>query len=191
MSVPSPHAVTELLKQLGAEPGADHAVLERLLPLVYGELRRQAARYLRKERAGDALQPTALVREAYQQLIDRRDVHWQHRAHFFGIAAQAMRRILVDHARGRAHARRGVAGRRVNAAFIADQPSIDLLDLDAALDRLAALDPQQSRVVELRYFGGLSNEDTADVLGISATRAKREWTMARAWLHAELKGTRG
>ena len=191
MSDSSKHAITQLLQQMNADPGPQHAVLERLMPLVYRELRRQAAGYLRKERAGHTLQPTALVHEAYLRLHDQRDVHWQNRAHFFGVAAQAMRRILVDHARGRLRAKRGGADRRVTlteSALVAAERSVDVIDLDAALERLSVLDPRQGRVVELRYFGGLSVEETAEVLEISPATVKREWTMAKAWLHSELKG---
>ena len=193
MSQVSEHAITQLLQQMSAAPRTEQAVLEQLLPLVYRELRRQAAGYLRKERAGHTLQPTALVHEAYLRLIDQRDVRWQNRAHFFGVAAQAMRRILVDHARGRRRVKRGGADRRVtltDAALIAEQRSVDLIDLDGALERLAALDPRQCRVVELRYFGGLSVEETAEALDISPATVKREWAMARAWLSAELNPPR-
>ena len=182
--------ITQLFRQMSAAPGGQQALLERLLPLVYRELRRQAAGYLRKERAGHTLQPTALVHEAYLRLIDQRDVRWENRAHFFGIAAQAMRRILVDHARGRRRVKRGGADQRVTlteGALVVEQRSVDVLDLDAALERLAALDPRQARVVELRYFGGLSVEETAEVLDISPATVKREWSMAKAWLSAELK----
>jgi RNA polymerase sigma factor (TIGR02999 family) len=178
--------LTELLQQVNA--GRDDA-LEQLMPVVYGELRRQAARYLRRERQNHTLQPTALVNEAFLKLIDQHNVRWQNRAHFFGIAAQAMRRIMVDHARTRQRVKRGGVQHAVtlDEAMIAGEPrSIDVLALDEALTRLAALDERQARIVELRYFAELSVEETAEVTGLSQATVKRDWAMARAWLHAEL-----
>jgi len=165
--------------------------LDRLVPVVYDELRRQAARYLRRERVGHTLQTTALIHEAYLKLVDQRNVHWQNRAHFFGIAAQLMRRILVDHARTRKRAKRGGSDIRVSlgeATATAAAKDLDIVALDQALDRLAEIDPQQSRVVELRYFSGLNVEETAEVLGISPATVKREWRIAKAWLHREISG---
>ena len=167
--------------------------LDVLMPVVYGELRRQAARHLRNERGNHTLQPTALVNEAFMRLVDQRNIRWQNRAHFFGIASQAMRRILVDHARGHARVKRGGPKAQVTldeGMLVTEQKSIDLLALDEALKRLAALDERQARVVELRFFGGLSVEETGEVMGISPATIKREWSMAKAWLSAELKGER-
>jgi RNA polymerase sigma-70 factor, ECF subfamily len=166
--------------------------LESLVPLVYEDLRRIAGGYMGREPAGHALQPTALVHEAYVRLIDQRRVKWRNRAHFFGVAAGMMRRILVDHARLRRAEKRGGGWERIT---LADQPAdgttpdvVDLLTLNESLERLAAFDPQQERIVELRYFGGLTIDETAEVLGISAATVVREWTIAKAWLRADLTG---
>jgi RNA polymerase sigma-70 factor (ECF subfamily) len=178
--------ITQLLDQLS--DGRPQA-FEELLPVVYSELRRQAGRYLRRERANHTLQPTALVHEAYLRLVDQRNVRWQNRAHFFAIAAQAMRRILVDHARAQARVKRGGPKAQVtldDAMLAAEQQSIDTIALDQALQRLAALDERQSRIVELRFFGGLSVEEVAEVMKISPATIKREWSMAKAWLYSEL-----
>jgi len=157
-------------------------------------LRRIAAGYLRRERDGHTLQPTALVNEAYMRLVDQRDVTWQNRAHFLGIAAQVMRRILVDHARARLTAKRGGGVAPITLAGAAhggaqETDDVDLLALHDALERLAALDPEQARLVELRYFGGLTIEETAEALGVSPATVKREWALARAWLRRELSGS--
>jgi RNA polymerase sigma factor (TIGR02999 family) len=163
--------------------------LDALVPHVYGELRRLAARYLRQERAGHTLQATALVHEAFLKLIDQ-DASWQNRAHFFGVAAQLMRRILVDYARGHGAAKRGggVAHVELDEAVLpAPALDIDLLALDEALTRLAALDEQQARIVELKFFGGLTLDETAEVMHISPATVSREWTIARAWLFLALK----
>jgi RNA polymerase sigma factor (TIGR02999 family) len=181
--------VTELLQQWSR--GREEA-LERLLPEIYAELRGLAASYLRGERRDHTLQPTALVHEAYLRLVDQRAVHWQNRAHFFGIAAQAMRRILVDHARARGADKRGSGQRPVpldEALAIGAMPDVTLLALDEALMRLAAMDSQQGRVVELRFFGGLTMEETAEALRISPATVGREWALAKAWLYAELART--
>lgn len=181
-----PQRVTELLHDLSE--GKEQA-LANLLPIVHGELRRQAARYLRRERHNHTLQPTALVNEAFIRLVDQRNVRWQNRAHFFGVAAQAMRRILVDHARAQQRIKRGGVKQNVtlNEGMLAEAArSIDVLALDEALERLAALDERQARVVELRFFGGLSVEETGTVLGLSPATVKREWSMAKAWLFAQL-----
>lgn len=186
MADESPHDVTRLLDDLSA--GREHA-LDELLPLVYRELRRRAASYLRRERQDHTLQPTALVNEAFLKLVEQRNVRWQNRAHFFGVAAQAMRRILVDHARTHGRVKRGGAGEQVtldDELLVAASRSIDLLALDQALERLSALDERQARVVELRFFGGLSVEETAEVLRLSPATIKREWSMAKAWLYAQL-----
>jgi RNA polymerase sigma factor (TIGR02999 family) len=185
--VASPTDVTQLLQQwtIGRQDA-----LDQLLPVIYGELRRLAASYLRRERADHTLQATALVHEAFVKLVDQRDVRWQSRAHFFGIAAQLMRRILVDHARAHGALKRG-AGEHpipVDEAVVATPAfDVDLLALDQALTRLAAFDPQQCRVVELRFFGGLSVEETAAVLSVSADTVMRDWKLARAWLRRELR----
>ena len=187
MSNASSSEVTELLRQWG-DGRAD--ALDRLLPLIHGELRRLAASYMRRERPDHTLQPTALVNEAFLKLVDQKAVRWQNRAHFMGIAAQAMRRILVDHARAHASGKRGAGERPVpldEAVVFAEMPNADVLALDEALTRLAAFDPQQSRVVELRFFGGLTLEETAEALHISPATVGREWTLARAWLYAELQ----
>lgn len=165
--------------------------LDQLLPLVYDELHRQAARYLRRERSDHTLQTTALINEAYLKLIDQRNVQWQNRVHFFAIAAQAMRRILIDYAKTKHREKRGGTEAKLpleEAALIAvDDQSVDLIVLDAALTRLAEIDEQKARIVELRYFSGLSVEETAEVLGVSKKTIERNWTMAKAWLHRELK----
>jgi RNA polymerase sigma factor (TIGR02999 family) len=179
--------VTELLRQWS--DGRQEA-LDQLMPQIYAELRRLASSYLRRERPDHTLQATALVHEAFLKLIDQRAVQWQNRAHFFGIAAQAMRRILVDHARAHASGKRGDGQRPVSlddAHVPTGTPNLDLLALDEVLTRLAAFDSQQSRVVELRFFGGLTMEETAEVLHISPATVGREWTVAKAWLYAELQ----
>lgn len=164
--------------------------LEDLVPLVYDDLRRMAAGYMRHEGAGHALQPTALVHEAYVRLIDQRKVKWRNRAHFFGVAAGMMRRILVDQARRRRAEKRGGQWERVTLTGVeaaADGPDeVDVLTLHGALGRLAAFDPRQERIVELRYFGGLTIEETAEVVGLSPATVVREWTIANAWLRADL-----
>jgi RNA polymerase sigma factor (TIGR02999 family) len=183
-----PQNVTELL--IGWSKG-DKEALDGLVPLVYEELRRQASRYLRHERVGHTLQTTALIHEAYLRLIDQKNVHWQNRAHFFGIAAQLMRRILVDHARTKKRAKRGGSNIRVSfveAEAMAQGPDLDIVALDEALERLAAIDEQQSRIVELKFFSGLTVDETAEVLGISPATVKRDWSMAKAWLHREVSG---
>ena len=184
----SPEGITQLLIDWGK---GDQAALERLMPLVYSELRRLASNYLRRERAEHTLQPTALVNEAYLKLVDQRNARWQNRAHFFGIAAQLMRRILVDHARQRQAVKRGGVDQQrlsiTSAEAVVKQPEIDLLALNEALDELAQMDSQQSRIVELKFFGGLSIEETAEVLGISHATVERDWKLARAWLRRQLE----
>ena len=164
--------------------------LDALLPLVYDELHRQASRYLRRERAGHTLQTTALIHETYLKLIDQREVNWQNRAHFFGVAAQAMRRILVYYAKARHRVKRGGAEENLplEAATLAvsGERSVDLEALDEALTRLAELDERQARIVELRYFSGLSIEETAEVLHISPATVKTDWKSAKAWLYQEI-----
>ncbi len=166
----------------------DQNALDRLMPLVYGELRKIAASYLRQERKDHTLQPTALVHEAYLRLTHQKDVAWQNRAHFFGIAAQMMRRILVDHARKRQAAKRDASAWKVATAEVdggADSAP-ELLALDRALEELEKIDPQQAKIVELRFFGGLTVEETAEVAGISPRTVKREWRTAKAWLRREI-----
>ncbi len=179
--------VTKLLLAWSA---GERAALNELLPLVFDELHRLAHAYLRRERAGHTLQPTALVNEAYLRLVDQTNVHWQNRAQFFGIAANLMRQILVDHARQRmAEKRGGPAQQRLSltqAERIGKQREVDVLALNEALDKLAAFDAQQGRVVELKFFGGLTIEEIAEVLESSHATVEREWKLARAWLRREL-----
>lgn len=181
--------VTRLLKAVGA--GKEGAV-DELFTVIYAELRRCAARRLRQERHNHTLSPTALVHEAYFKLMDQRVEQWQNRAQFLGVASQAMRRILVDYARTRGRVKRGGPQENIRLTDInlpAPERSVDLVALDEALQRLAARDERQSRIVELRYFAGLSVEETAELLGISPATVKRQWTIAKAWLFAELHGT--
>ena len=179
--------VTNLLRSWG-QGGEDAA--NRLLAAIYGDLHAQAARAMRREGGEHTLQATALVHEAYLRLVDQRHVDWKNRAHFFAIAAQAMRRVLVDHARGRLAEKRGGGIEKVTLSDAAvganDDDAVDVLALHDALERLAALDPDQARVVELRYFGGMNIDETAEALGVSAATVKREWAVARAWLKREL-----
>jgi RNA polymerase sigma factor (TIGR02999 family) len=178
----------EVADTLSGITRGDPSALDRLMPIVYGEMKRLAAAYLRHERAGHTLQPTALAHEAYLRLLTQKDVPWQNRAHFLGIAAQAMRRILVDHARRRNALRRG-GGQTVvslDESLAAGVQQVGFEDLDRALLDLARLSERQARVVELRYFGGLTIEETAEVLAVSPITVKRDWAMARAWLYREL-----
>ncbi len=176
--------ITALLKDWS---GGDRAALERLMPVVYAELRRLAASHLRAERTDHTLQPTALVHEAYLRLAGQRSVEWANRAHFFGIAARIMRRILVDHARRRRALKRdGAALRLATLEFESSDRAPELIALDAALTSLESLDPQQARVVELRFFGGMTVEETAEATGVSTATVKREWRTARAWLRREI-----
>jgi RNA polymerase sigma factor (TIGR02999 family) len=187
----SPHDVTALL---GDWCRGERGALERLLPLVYGELRRIAARQLRGERSNHTLQPTALVHEAYLRLVDQRQLDWRSRAHFYGVAAQIMRRILVDHARRHTAGKRGDGVPCVpidEARGVAAPSQIPLLALDGALGRLETIDPDLARIVELRAFGGLTIEEAAHVLEVSPSTAKRDWRTARAWLHRELASEAG
>jgi RNA polymerase sigma factor (TIGR02999 family) len=182
----STHRVTVLLKAWSA---GDRDVLSELAPLVEAELRRLARHYMGRERAGHTLQPTALVNEAYVRLIDWKNADWQNRAHFFGVSAQIMRRILVDFARRRPHVKEPNDVRKVpldEAPEVSIDRGQDLVALDDALNALARLDPRKSRIVELRYFGGLSVEETAEVIGVAPITVMREWNKARAWLRKEL-----
>ena len=192
MDSPETPDVTRLLADWA---GGNAQALDRLLPFVYQELRRIADRALGRERPGHTLQATALVHEAYLRLVDQHSPQFQNRTHFFAIASQMVRRILVDHARRRASVKRGAGEAAVlldmDMDVAADAPPEDALVLDEALTRLATLDPQQARIVELRFFGGLTVDETADVLGISPRTVKRDWSMARAWLRRELSRTSG
>ena len=186
MEKPSGQEVTALLREWSA---GDRGALERLMPLVYGELRQLAASHLRSERGDHTLQPTALVHEAYLRLVGQRSVSWANRAHFFGIAAQMMRRVLVDHARRRLAAKRSPGTLRIDLGeetAAAPDRMPELLALDRALTELERLDPRQARVVELRFFAGLSVEETAEVAGVSTATVKREWRTARAFLRHEI-----
>jgi RNA polymerase sigma factor (TIGR02999 family) len=190
MATPSPGAVTELLR---AWSDGDDDALERLMPLVEAELRRLARAYMRRERRGHTLQTTALVNEAFLKLTDARRVRWQDRAHFIGISARLMRRVLVDHARRRGYLKRGGDAQRVTlheGLVTSPDPALDLVALDRALEALAKFDVRKSRVIELRFFGGLSVEETAEVLHVSADTIKRDWRLAKLWLLRELEGER-
>jgi RNA polymerase sigma-70 factor, ECF subfamily len=186
----SPIDVTLLLKELST---GNQDVLAELIPLVYDELRRLAAYHLRQERSNHTLQATALVHEAYLRLVDQRHVDWKNRSHFFGVAAHLMRRILLMHARRIHAAKRGGSAARISldeAVVFTREHSAELVAIDELLNRLAALDPQQARVVELRFFAGLSVEETADLMGVSAATVKRDWAMAKAWLAREMGARR-
>ncbi len=182
-----PPASSDVTKLLAAWGDGDQAARDELIPLVYAELHRVAQNYLRRERRGHTLQSSALVHEVFLRLVDQR-VAWQNRAHFFGIAAQLMRRILVDYARSRGNEKHGGDQLRLelDEALDAAERDADLVALDDALVSLAALDQQQCRIIELRYFGGLTIEETAEALGVSDTTVEREWRLARAWLRREL-----
>ena len=180
---------TEVTELLVAWSKGDKAALDRLIPLVYQELKRIARYHMRRERAGHTLQTSALANEAYMRLIDYDRMSWQGRAHFFAVAAQAMRRILVDHARKRNFAKRGAGPLKVSldeAASLADEKAADMVALDDALKSLATIDPRKSEVVELRYFGGLSIGETAEVLGVFTVTVERDWSTVRIWLHREI-----
>jgi RNA polymerase sigma factor (TIGR02999 family) len=167
----------------------DQAARDRLMPLVYEELRSMAHQHMRKERPGHTLQTSALVNEAFVRLVDQSEVQWQNRAHFFGIAAQMMRRILVDYARSRGYAKRGGDARRVSldeVAIVSEERASDVVALDEALTSFAAIDQRKSQIVELRFFGGLSIEETAAVLAVSPGTVMRDWTLAKAWLRREM-----
>jgi len=186
--MPTRENITQLLVKWGA---GDQTALDQLMPLVHGELRRLAGNYLRRERPGHTLQPTALVNEAYLRLIDQKNARWQNRAQFFGIAAQLMRRILVDHARVKQAAKRGGSGQQrlslTNIEGTSEKPDLDLLALHEALTELETLDPQQARIVELKFFAGLSIEETAQVMDLGHATVERDWKMARAWLRRKLE----
>lgn len=180
------HEVTQLLIDWS---NGDQSAFDRLMPLIDEELRRLAHRYMSRERAGHTLQTTALVNEAFLRLVNRKNLQWQNRAHFFGLAAQVMRTILVDHARSHASAKRGGGARNLEldeAIVISQQKASEVIALDEALKQLALIDPRQSRIVELRFFGGLTVEEAAEVLHVSPVTIKREWSTAKAWLYHEL-----
>ena len=186
MSTPSTREITQLLVDWSK---GDRAAVEKLMPLVHDELRRLARRYMARERRDHTLQTSALVNEAYLRLVGWENARWENRAHFFGMSAQLMRRILVDHARARGYAKRGGGAAEATlgeAADVAAGRTADLVALDDALKALEELSPRQSQVVELRYFGGLSLEETAELLGVSVGTVRRDWSLAKAWLYAEL-----
>ena len=190
MTIPSPAAVTELLR---AWSDGDDGALEQLMPLVEEELRRLARGYMARERPDHTLQTTALVNEAFLRLTDARQVRWQDRAHFLGISARLMRRVLVDHARRRGFHKRGGGVQRVplqDDLVRTQDPTFDVVALDRALEALANVDPRKSRIVELRFFGDLSVEETAEVLQVSPDTVKRDWRLAKLWLLRELEGER-
>jgi RNA polymerase sigma factor (TIGR02999 family) len=179
---PSPKSITQLLIEWR---DGDEKALDRLMPLVYGELNRLAHRYMRRERPGHSFQTNDLVNEAYLRLIDHKGMRWQNRAHFYAVAAQAMRRILVDRARSRASVKRGGGIERVDldqANAASEKQAADLVALDNALNELAAIDPRKAKVVEMRYFGGMSVDETAEALEVSAVTVMRDWGTAKAWL---------
>ena len=183
------HQITQLLAEWS---DGNQAALDELYPLVYNELHRLARRYMSRERKGHTLQATALINEAYVRLVDQKNVHWANRSHFFAISAQIMRRILIDHARRHAYAKRGGGAQQVSlddVAMVARDLSSDLVQLDEALKTLAKMDARRCHVVELRYFGGLSNEEIAGVLKVSENTVTRDWNLARAWLYQQLSGS--
>ncbi len=188
MGLSSDHEVTQLLKAWSV---GDEGALEKLTPLVYRKLHQIARHYMAGERSGHTLQTTALVNEAYLKLVDCKKVNWQDRAHFFAISAQLMRRILIDFARSRGYLKRGGAVAHISldeAPWIGNEPDVNLVALDDALKALSAIDERKSRVVELKFFGGLSVEETAEVLGISSDTVMRDWRFAKMWLLRELSG---
>jgi RNA polymerase sigma factor (TIGR02999 family) len=186
---PRQHEITQLLAEWRE---GNQSALDDLYPLVYDELHRLARRYMSRERKGHTLQTTALINEAYVRLVDQKNVHWANRSHFFAISAQIMRRILIDHARRHAYAKRGGGKQQVSleeVAAVTPEHSEELLRLDEALKSLAEMDPRRSQVVELRYFGGLNNQEIAGVLHISENTVTRDWNIARAWLYQQLIGS--
>lgn len=187
-AAPTPTGVTQLLIDWG---NGDESAPDEMLPLVYAELRRLAGYYMSHERSDHTLQPTALVHEAYLRLIDQRHVDWKNRAQFFGLAANMMRRVLVNHARDRTAAKRGGGAQKVSLSMAVDsfeRPDVDVIALHEALDQLAGVDPRKSRIVELKFFGGLKTEEIAEVLRISIATVEREWSFARAWLYDAVGG---
>jgi RNA polymerase sigma-70 factor (ECF subfamily) len=190
MAPPAMSESDEVTLLLSALTRGDDGAASKLIPVVYDELRRLAGSYMRRERVDHTLQATALVHEAYLKLIEQRSINWQSRAHFFGVAAQLMRRILIDHARGHSRQKRGGEQQKVSLDEIfvfSEKRADELLAVDDSLNQLAKIDPRQARVVELRFFGGLSVEEAAEVLGVSPKTVKRDWSVAKAWLYADLK----
>ena len=187
-----PQEITQLL--LSWSQG-DNSALDRLIPLVYPELRRLARQHMRRENAGHTLQTSALINEAYLRLVDQQDVKWQGRAHFFAVAAQVMRHILIDHARRLHYAKRGAGAQHIpldEVTLVSQERAAEFVALDESLTLLAAVDPRKSQIVELRFFGGLTVEEAAEVMKLSPITIKREWRSARAWLHLEMsKGAAG
>jgi RNA polymerase sigma factor (TIGR02999 family) len=186
MTQPPTHEVTQLLIEWS---NGDKTALDKLMPLIHEELRGLAHHYMRRERSDHTLQTSALVNEAYIRLVNRKGVQWQNRAHFFAIAAQSMRSILVDHARSHAYAKRGGGAHKIEldeAMIVSQERAAEVVALDGALKELAEFDPQQSRIVELRFFGGLTIEETAEVVKLSPATIKREWSTAKAWLYHQL-----
>ncbi len=184
-----PHVSHEVTQLLNEWSNGDQAALDKLMPLVYGELRLMARRYMARQGPGHTLQTTALINEAYLKLVGQEEKHWQNRAHFFGVAAQAMRHILVDYARSRQYAKRAGGEQAVSldeALTVSHERAAELVALDDALQELAKVDPRKCQVVELRFFGGLSVEETAEALKVSEVTVMRDWSMAKAWLHREL-----
>ncbi|HSE43614.1 MAG TPA: sigma-70 family RNA polymerase sigma factor [Acidobacteriota bacterium] len=182
-------APKEISQLLSAWSNGDQEALDKLTPLVYEELHRIAGRYMRRENPGHTLQTSALVNEAYIKLIDQKNVQWQNRAHFFGIAAQLMRRILVDHARKRARVRRGAGATKLSlneTAIVAQSRDTEFILIDNALKNLARIDPSKSRIVEMRFFAGLTTEEIAEVEKVSPSTIEREWRKAKAWLYREI-----
>ena len=184
-----PQEITQLLLSWSR---GDKAALDQLVPLVYPELRRLAQRYMRRENSAHTLQTSALINEAYLRIVDQQEVEWQDRAHFFAVAAQVMRHILIDHARRHRYAKRGAGARHVpldETAIISQERATEFLALDDALTRLATIDARKSQIVELRFFGGLTVEEIAEVMKLSPITIKREWRSAKAWLHSEIAGS--
>lgn len=189
---PDPNTRANITQLLIGWGKGDRTALDEMLPLVYSELKRLASYYLGRERVGHTLQTTALVHEAYMRLVDQQHVDWKNRAHFLGLAAEMMRRILVNYARDRAAAKRGGGAKRISLSMVdeaGEQPDIDLIALDQALTKLAALDARKSRIVELKFFGGMTTEETAEVMEISGATVEREWMVARAWLYRAVAGS--
>ena len=190
MSENQPEQARDVTLLLSALTRGDEGAASKLIPVVYDELRRLAGSYMRRERVDHTLQATALVHEAYLKLVEQRSVNWQSRAHFFGVAAQLMRRILIDHARGHSRQKRGGDEKKVSLdeAFVfSEQQADELLAVDDSLNQLAKIDPRQAKIVEMRFFGGLSVEEAAEALGVSPKTVKRDWNVAKAWLYADLK----
>ena len=186
MDSPPPHDVTQLLI---AWSNGDHAAREQLMSVVYEELHRLARRYMRNESPGHTLQTSALVNEAFIRLVDQKNVHWQNRSHFFGIAAQMMRRILVDYARSRNYAKRGGGARHLSldeCLIASEERSAEVVAVHEALEELAKIDPRKAQIVELKFFGGFSIDETAEVLGVSPATVSLDWTMAKAWLRRKI-----